>query len=175
MNDYYLLCLAHLYTFTLGTTTTIKETTIAPVSEKLTELPTTRGSQRLISLLLYNKLSVNFKCLCIRSNINVFNNLSGSSCYSVYKVDEACEENGGGRDINSDGNLNACIQSNLKKGNRFVVWYKEQCWGSNVCNSLYGLSGTISYDISSCAGICTLSCCGTIWILLFKYHIKLEI
>ena len=82
----------------------------------------------------------------------MFITFSGS-CYSVYKVGEACESSSNGRDVNSDGNLNACIQYNLAKGNQFVVWYKEKCYGSNVCNSPSVLSGSISYDISSCTGI----------------------
>ena len=87
-------------------------------------------------------------------NINVYNIFPDiCSTYTVYKVDKACESNGDGRSYNSDGSLNACIQYNMEKGNRFVVWYDEECYGSNVCNRPYELSGTISYDINSCTGI----------------------
>ena len=63
----------------------------------------------------------------------------------VVSSNKACENNGDGRDESADGNLIACIRSQIAKGNQYAVWWKRRCYGTNTCNSPTDLPGTINY------------------------------
>ena len=69
---------------------------------------------------------------------------------TVFSTDVACENNVGGRDTGADGNLKACISSQIEKGNRFAVWWQNKCYGTNTCTKPYNLVGTVNYDVQAC-------------------------
>ena len=71
--------------------------------------------------------------------------------YTVHGTDVCCDGNNKGRDASADGNLQACIDSQILSGFRFLVWlnYRE-CWGSETCNKPYPCQNTINYDLKNC-------------------------
>ena len=63
-----------------------------------------------------------------------------------------CVDAGNGYDKNAKGNFQACIQSNLRKGHRYVqITDGGECYGSN-CVALEKKDGSTIYDVKSCMG-----------------------
>jgi hypothetical protein len=67
-------------------------------------------------------------------------------CYSSIP-DVVCNNNGVGRDVASDGDMASCAAFQLAQGNRYMVWYDDECYGSVSCESMTALPGATSYDL----------------------------
>jgi len=62
----------------------------------------------------------------------------------------SCWGNGSGRDSACDatngGGLDCCIKSIKEQELKYVVWYGQQCWGSDQCSDTYDLVSASVWD-----------------------------
>ena len=74
------------------------------------------------------------------------------NCYTAYRTNECCEDDHMGMDASADGNIQSCLETQLERGNQFLVWYNNiQCFGSKTCNNPTPCRNTISYDLNHCS------------------------
>ena len=101
----------------------------------------------LMEILLCISVGLNFANFICTKAVNI-----PDTCFTVYKENSGCSDDVTGRDTTADGNFPACVTSNLRKGNKFVVWWNNKCYGGNCTATFDTLDNGAIYDISNCTG-----------------------
>ena len=71
----------------------------------------------------------------------------------IHKNNMGCVDAANGYDKSAKGNFQACIQSNIWKGHRYVqITDDGECWGSRNCIALEEKIGSTIYDVKTCMG-----------------------
>ena len=73
----------------------------------------------------------------------IFQSILGNTC--IHSSEVACE--GNVRYYQGDGNLHSCIEVNIMNGNQYIIWYYNQCYGTNTCDDPYDIEGVVNIDV----------------------------
>ena len=66
--------------------------------------------------------------------------------------EKRCRDDTLGRDEKADGNIQACIKSNIMKGHRYVeITSDYKCYGGH-CKELEKRNGSTIFDVTGCMG-----------------------